>query len=127
MDINEINYTIHQLENGATTFENCNKLASLYIVIEHLTDKKVDNNDNNIVETDKVVKEYTDILPSYHRYIQAKKQYQLQLTDDRFIFANLRRLCGEINEFIQSLYTATESDEERDILKEGLSTIDFMK
>lgn len=32
MNINEINEAIRELENGPTTYHNCMKLASLYIV-----------------------------------------------------------------------------------------------
>ena len=120
MNINDINTTINQLENGNTTFEACNKLASLYIVREHLmTSDKAENKSNN------VVKEYNDILPSYNTYIDAKKRYSMQLTDDRFILSNLNRLCKEIEEFIQSLYTSTESEEEREIIRSFINNLIF--
>ena len=52
MDIKDINRTIAELEQDSTTFENCEKLASLYIVRDKFSQEEVD-----------------DILPQYLKYM----------------------------------------------------------
>lgn len=100
MDINDINETIAKLENSDTTFENCRKLAALYVVRDNLV---VDN----------VEKELSDILPCYQQYVTVKRDFQMgKATNERLISA-MESVCKEITEFIDSLYCNTELLKER--------------
>ena len=104
MNIDEINNTITELENGQTTFETCMKLASLYIVRDN-------------IHTDVVKSEYFDILPSYEQYAEAKRKYSRGEISIDAVTQRLSFLSEEIYQFIQTLYASTESPEERDILE----------
>ena len=70
MDIKDINRTIEELEKDSTTFENCQKIASLYIVRQNYeTGLKSSGN--------RVKQELTDILPAYSKYVDTKRRFQL--------------------------------------------------
>lgn len=100
LDLQEIQNTIEMLENGETTFANCEKLASLYIVRERL-------------QVDDTEREIQDILPSYRVYADAKDRYQNhEVTEDAFVSA-LQSLCFEIKDLVRVLYASTETVEER--------------
>lgn len=51
IDINIINQTIQELENENITFASCQKLASLYVVRDHITDIVPDSNIDECIET----------------------------------------------------------------------------
>ena len=112
MNIQDINRTIQELKNDSTTFENCEKLAHLYIVKEHLT-------------TNEVQKEYEDILPQYSKYIDMKYKYQMGEIAEAAIEKQIKLVCKEISEFIHTLYTSTDMPIEREYIKKmvnGLQT-----
>lgn len=104
MDLLEIQNTIKQLEQGETTFVNCEKLASLYIVSERLGN------------TDEVENELDDILPAYRKFCDVKRQYQSGFIDISVVLHQLELLCTEIQEFISVIYSNTNSPEERYII-----------
>lgn len=110
MDISEINNTIEELENGETTFSNCEKLSSLYIVREHLSG-------------DAVVNEYSDILPSYNDYCKYKRLYQLGEVTSRCVEIAMQKVCQEISEFITTLYISIDTSEERKIISDMLQSV----
>lgn len=126
LDMQEIDNTIEQLENGTTTFDNCLKLASLYIVREHLKDANLtavhhpETGDN-----DEVVKELNDIFPQYHEYIETKRMYQLKQTTEEAVLQKLGYVCKELEEFVSTLYSSTESPEERLIIEGTLTKLHF--
>lgn len=106
MNIQEINNTITELENGDTTFASCQKLASLYIVKEHL--QNAENKTDNIV-----VKEFNDILPMYSNYCSIKKQYQLNQVTEQAVHTAIQDVSREIKEFIQTLYANVDTEIEK--------------
>lgn len=113
MDILEITNTIAELEGRETTFANCEKLASLYIVRDNLS-------------ADIVMDEYSDILPSYVDYCKYKKQYQLGEVDEKCMVLALQRVCQEIFEFINTLYISVDAESERSTIinmLQNLSTL----
>jgi predicted metal-dependent hydrolase len=64
--------------------------------------------------------EYKDILPSYTRYCNIKKKHSMgEVTEDLVVNA-MQSLCKEIEEFLVTLYAATESSTEREILKDKI-------
>lgn len=114
LDMIDIEKTITELENGKTTFANCNNLASLYIVREYFKNApkatKAKENDKYEIE---VIKEYSDILPQYQHYCDTKRKYQLNETTAQAVLNCMNNVCTEIKEFIATLYTSTEMEDER--------------
>lgn len=110
MNIQEIENTIKELENADTTFSNCQKLASLYIVKKYHTNTVPQKMNEN------VVKEFNDILPMYSEYCNIKRRYQLkELTEDAVITA-IKNVSREIKEFIKTLYANVDTEEEKEEL-----------
>lgn len=104
LDIEQVSDTIKELEQSDTTFDNCIKLASLYIV-------------RNNYPTDDVSTELDDILPQYKRYCTIKRNYQLGNLSKDAVISAMDKVCKEITEFINSLYSHTDMQEERDLLE----------
>lgn len=112
LSIEEINNTIEELENGNTTFDACIKLSALYNVRDRLTNKLPAN------ETEQ---ELSEILPQYKMYCEVKRKYQLnELTSDA-VLLSMEDVCREIKEFIQTLYSSTDMEEEREQINNMLS------
>ena len=112
IDLEEINNTIEELENQPLTFDLCQKLASLYIVREYNADT-----------SDVVIEEYSDILPSYNKFCEVKRRYQLSEISEDAIYPSLELLCSEISEFLHILYSSTDSQKERDIIESYLRKV----
>ena len=89
LDFEEINNTIEELENGATTFDNCMKLASLYTVREY-----------GNCTSDETSKELHDILPMYSMYCTIKRKYQMRELSQDAVIRSVQDVCQEIKEFI---------------------------
>ena len=101
MNLDEINKSIQELENGPTTYATCEKLASLYTVRYHAES-------GNTVE-----KEYSDILPEYQKYKEVKRKYQLGEVSLPVLNDSMNKVCSEISEFIHMLYNNTDTESER--------------
>ena len=114
MDISTINDLIDELENGDTSLSNIRNLSALYNVKSHLLGS------NNY---DNTTKELSDILPSYLQYIDTKRRYQLHEITDELLYINMKELCKEIKEFIQSLYSGTDTPKERELIKQMVNEI----
>lgn len=110
MDIQEIRNTISQLESGETTFDACIKLASLYTVINH-------------INVDDVQNELDDILPAYKTFVEVKRKYQLgEVTQDK-VLIQFKTVFMEITELIDTMYSSTDSPEERYIIVRTLTNL----
>ena len=120
LDLQEINNTIEQLENGDTNFANCQKLASLYIVRDNLQKAKIQPESGQI---DGVEKELSDILPQYRLYVTVKRKYQLHELPKEAVMLAMTDVCQEIQEFIQTLYTGTDMAYEREQLTEMIKDL----
>ena len=118
MNIEEIQNEIKTLENDATTFSNVSKLASLYIVNEHLQ-----NGTQTIV--DGIQRELNDILPAYRKYVEVKREFQLKNTDKTALIDSIQLVCKELQEFISTLYNNTECEECRNLISKTLKSLDF--
>lgn len=114
MDISTINDLIDELENGDTSLSNIRNLSALYNVKSHLLGS------NNY---DSTTKELSDILPSYLQYIDTKRRYQLHEITDELLYINMKELCREIKEFIQALYSGTDTPKERELIKQMIKEI----
>lgn len=110
LNLEEIDKTIQELENGETTFGTCQKLSYLYIVREHFA------------KDDVVIAEYNDILPSYSKYCKVKRKFQLNELPDTDIQPALLAVCKEVKEFLLILYNNTDTQNERELLREMLNS-----
>lgn len=104
LSIEEINNTIEELENGNTTFDACIKLSALYNVRDRLTNKLPAN------ETED---ELNDILPQYKMYCTIKKKYQMHELTEEAVLLSMADVCKEITEFIETMYSSTDMQDER--------------
>lgn len=111
MDIELIENTISELEQDATTYENCNKLASLYIC--RLFNK---NANMSLLDASESVSHDNDILQSYYNYIEAKRQYQQYEVAEPNLLYNMQILCDDLIELISTLYHNTEIEGERALI-----------
>lgn len=113
MDLYLIDSTIEELEQGETTFANCEKLASLYIIKEHFKQYPL------VLRGlyDEVEEELNDIAPQYKNYCDIKREYQLGKATKEAVIASIKGVCKEIEEFLQILYSNTDMPEEREQLK----------
>ena len=111
LDREEIANTIEELENGETNFSNCQKLAMLYIVQEHLNPKS------------EVEKELNDVLPRYNMYRIIKRQYQMGEVTKDAVVRSIQDVTREIHEFIHTLYSNTDMEEEREALMDMLTDL----
>lgn len=111
VDLHEVNTAIKGLESQELTFDICQKLANLYIIKEYQEN------------TDEVVAEYNDILPSYRKFCEVKRAYQLAEISEETVYKQLELLCSEISEFLHILYNNTDTQHEHDIIERMLKTI----
>ena len=118
LDIEEIDNTIETLENSSTTFDNVLKLASLYIVKEHM--QNVSTGQIDVSES-----ELKDILPAYRKYVDVKKEFQLNHIDKSALISSMNIVCKEIHEFLTTLYQNTECIECRELLIDMIHTIEL--
>lgn len=113
LNLTEINNTIEELEHGNTTYDSCIKLAALYTVRDKLN-------------TDTVIEEYHDILPQYQHYVSVKRKYQLGELTDKAIIHSIDSVCQELFEFIQTMYSCTDTDIERTAIKAMINRLNAL-
>lgn len=123
LNMDMVESTIQELENADTTFNNCDKLASLYIV-RHYFNKGLNPVVNGETSLD-VIKELSDIMPHYSIYCDKKRDYQLNKVGEDVVLTSLRAVCREITEFLHTLYSSTDMPEERDIIVGTFSNLQF--
>lgn len=109
LDLEMIDNTIEELEQGDTNFATCQKLASLYTVKQFYGKQSE--------PTQEVEAELSDILPQYRIYCRIKRNYQLGEASETRVLNSLKGVCKEIEEFFQILYRSTDMPEERSQLK----------
>lgn len=119
LDMRLIEDTIEELEGDVTSFENCEKLATLYICKEY-----AQNTLRNAPRaSDSTLDELSDVLPSYYKYVDTKKRYQQYEVVDKMLIYAMQNLCDEITEFIASLYKNTETSAERTLIIEMITNM----
>lgn len=130
LDMDLVNATITELENSETNFTNCERLASLYIIKSHFNNE--DNSTPQLSNVDlinssdsSVRKELFDILPHYNIYCDKKRDYQMNRTGIDIVLQSLQFVCNEIKEFLQTLYSSTDTPEEREIILSMLDNLQF--
>ena len=118
LNLDEINNTIEALENSSTTFETCSKLASLYIVrdkLQNAVQREIDASESKL--NDRTERELSDILPQYKNYCEIKRKYQLNEVTEKAVYVSMADVCKEIKEFMQTLYSSTDTPKEREMIK----------
>lgn len=90
----EIQEQINLLESDVTSLDNVLELAALYVIRDKLG-SAVQNT---------VMKEMSDILPSYRKYATVKRAYQEHQAEEDAVLHQLDLLCQEIGEFLIALY-----------------------
>lgn len=105
LNVKDIEASIEYYEKQPSSLENCRILADLY------TCKRYANISH---------KEKLPILNSYKSYIEAKKSYQLKRTEKSTIIEEMQTLSTDIEDFFFLLYRNTETELEREILKNTL-------
>lgn len=107
--VEELDDMIAELEDTISTFTDCQKLCSLYIIRDAQKSRS-----NSIVEPQNAtLQELNDILPQYKNYCMIKKKYQLNELPKQTIIYAMKDVCKELNEFIHILYSSTDTKEER--------------
>lgn len=114
MNVSAINDLIDELEQSDVSLSNVRNLSALYIVKNHLVGN---------VKFDEVSAELNDILPSYIKYIEIKRKYQLHETTEDVLYINMKELCREIKEFIRALYSGTDTPKEREMIKQMIKEV----
>ena len=114
MDISTINDLIDELEKAEMSLSNIRNLSALYIVRNEKLDK---------TNQDAVTNELNDILPSYLKYIEIKRKYQMEEIGKEAVTSYLKSVCNEIKEFIKALYAGSDMPEERKLIKEMIREI----
>ena len=113
MDISIIEKAIEDLENSEETEENVTLLSSLYIVRKNLNSSKISQNSHD---------NYTQ-FPYYEKYISTKRKYQLNQTTEGEVIKDMKNVCIELKEFVNTLYYNTDMNKERMCIKQALQEI----
>lgn len=125
MKIEVINDAITKIENLETTPENVQDLAALYIVRTYLTKQQNRSGEQPDASGLKIQKELSDILPSYCRYCEQKKLFQMNQVSEESLLLYMTAVCKEIREFIETLYNCTDCQKERLLIRKMLSDIEI--
>ena len=124
MNIADIDRCIAALEQGETTFSNCQKLASLVTVRSYLTHTQ---NKSKMSDLEHAQKELADILPHYNKYCLIKADFQRSLIGKEPVLEALSSVCKELKEYLQALYSSTDMPEERELLEELIKNFSFYR
>ena len=68
-------------------------------------------------------KKLDDILPAYNEYLNYKIKYQLGELDETPMLGSFKFLCQELQDFILSLYSGTDTYKERKGLQATLKKV----
>ena len=119
LDMELIEDSIAELEQDATSYENCIRLASLYICREINKNRNMSALDvSNDVSNDS-----NDLFSTYNKYIDAKMRYQQYEVVDKMLIYAMSNLCHELTDFISNLYHNTETTAERALIVEMINNL----
>lgn len=74
-------------------------------------------------ESELLTKELSDIFPQYGKYVESKKEYQLNDAPKETVIKNMKLLCKEVGEFISMLYCNSDMPEERSIIQNTINSL----
>ena len=112
--LDEIREAITEIEEQGVSFQNCERLAALYTIIDH-----------KLNEINPVIQEYSEILPSYQLYCKVKRKYEMKDIDEETVRVAVKTLCEEIKDFLVILYSNTNTEMERAEIKKMLNSLNF--
>ena len=107
----EVSKKIKELEEQKLSVDSCIKLSALYNIISQHTE----------TTSDAIVNELNDILPEYSKYKITKVKYQSGEISKEEVQTEMKKLCKELYEFLEVLYTCPDMKEERDCLLKTLT------
>ena len=116
MNIQMIRDAIEELENEDVTYDNIDELASLYIVYNNLQ-----RSGYSMITS--VESEARDILPYYIKYQDIKRRYQTNQTTEGEVIQGIKKVCKELSEFIDALYSGTDMNKERLCIKDMIQQL----
>lgn len=111
MDFNAILDTIEELESQKATPESIQELAALYTVRDHSPMYSQYN---------------SSILPTYNTYCSDKRKCQLGQLSENQVLEDLKFVCSEVLMLMQTLYSGTSSNLEREQLKAVIQQLSSM-
>ena len=114
LDMELIEDSIAELEQDATSYENCIRLASLYIC------REINKNGNmrTVDTSNDSIREEDCLFTSYNKYVDTKRRYQEYEIVDRLLICAMSNLCDDLLDFIEQLYHNTETEAERALIVE---------
>ena len=122
IDVEMLEKAILEHENKDTTYENCEILAWLYIVRQHLREQKEETNlQTKESSIQKHSVEKSNILPAYFLYIDSKKSFQQGIVSKESVLKHFDILSNQIKDFIKMLYKGSDMPEEREKINRLIS------
>lgn len=122
--VDGINQAISDLISKPTSMDTAQKLASLYILRDKLSQIQQESGPET---TDTTEAELNDILPCYREYREVKRKYQLQEISENAVLDSLDDVCEEIEEFMNTLFNGTDMPEERKRLSKLITNLQKIK
>jgi len=119
LDMELIEDSIEELENSEMTYENCIRLASLYIC----RDSNKNRNMSALDTSNSVSHDSKDLFSTYNKYIDTKKRYQQYEVVDKMLIYAMTNLCQDLTDFISNLYHNTETTAERALIVEMINNL----
>lgn len=113
---------IGEMRNREPSAQNMRDIALLEL---WLVSKDVEGKVAPEIATPQSAKETKDILPSYSIYVETKRKFQLKEATQEKLIYTLKSLSEELKELIKSIYRNTETQEERNIIKDILNQNDI--
>ena len=109
-----LNDAILEHESKDTTYANCEKLAWLYIVRDHCAHQMGTASIEPIADVERTAT--VEILPSFSKYAEFKKAYKIGDASKDKVLQSFNALILELKDFLNLLYSNTDTEEEREIL-----------
>ena len=78
-------------------------------------------------QTNPVVTELQEIIPQYKKYCVIKKRYQMNEVSEEMVYTSMQYLCDDITEFLNMLYSHTDTRLERSMLRDMISDLSNQK
>lgn len=115
LNFQDIQETIEKLEQSPTNLPNCEKLACLYIVRDHMKQSENISHEN--------VSETHPVLPNYKEYCTKKQYYQKRQITKQETLPCIRGVCNDLKEFAKMLVENSDSEDERMELRKTFKEI----
>ena len=109
IDERELNAAIAECVENPSSANVCQRLASYYIIQDHLFKDDVMPYSN---AEEPIRTEYSP-LPAYNDFVEAKRQFQQGTGTEQRLIDTLNALLRQIQELIKSLYVNSNTDAER--------------